>query len=196
MVIRLVALVIASLAGLVLAIIAGFDGRYWGAACFLVAGVTWGLTLAIFDVVYNEPGLLIIPVLALATTGLSIADVFSSSNALNAKLVDAQTDLVKILMEADGPFTSLSGVEKKLVNKAFITCAIQDKVDALDLAVGAYKAVYFGPALTVADGINSAMSAPQPVRCLDYYRELRKTRPELFTQFEKDHSWLIAAPAS
>ncbi|MGV6394020.1 hypothetical protein ACTUVN_003253 [Pseudomonas caspiana] len=195
MVIRLAVFAIASLAGLVLAVFAGIDGRYWGAACFLIAGIAWGLTLALYDIVYGEPGLLLIPLLALATTGFSIADVLSSSKAFNAKLAGAQADFVNILIHADGPYTSLSSSEKKLVVKASITCVVQDKVDVFDFAINAYKAVYFGPALTVVDGINSAMSGPQPVRCLDYYGELRKTKPELFTQFEKDHSWLLAAPA-
>jgi hypothetical protein len=108
------------------------------------------------------------------------------------KELDAQRDFMHGLIASIAYSDPLDSRESKLVNMALRACNSQPHVDQLDLVVNLQKALYFGPGLSLADGVNSELSVDTRVRCLDYYRELRKTRPEFFITLERDHPWLLA----
>ncbi|WDH55350.1 hypothetical protein PUP75_11340 [Pseudomonas chlororaphis] len=181
----------ALLAGLVLAVIAAIEGRFLGGAGSIAAGIALAVTVVFWEQCMS-PGFWLAPVCATALTYFSIGDVLTSSHAVNSNEIEAQNDFLNLIINSQGGLSPISLREKKLVEAAFKACALQGIQDQQDLIVGAQKAIYFGSALTLADGVNSALTSEHPVRCLDYYRELRKTQPQLFVRFERNHPWLLA----
>ena len=187
---RLTLGLVSFLTGVVLAALAGWDGRFWGAGGFFVAGIAVAITVIFWDA-YSEPVFWFVPVLGAVLTLFSVIDVFTSSHAVNYKETEAQDDFLNVLIHLQGDTSPMSAREKKLVEEAFRVCALQGNQDQLELVFSAQKAIYLGPTLTLADGVNSALAGEQPVRCLDYYRELRKTRAPLFAKMEIRNSWLL-----
>lgn len=188
---RLALGVAALLAGLLLAVIAVIEGRFLGGAGFIAAGIALAVTVVFWEK-WMSPGFWVAPVCAAALTFLSIGDVLTSSHAVNFNEIEAQNDFLSLIINLHGGLSPMSLREKKLVEAAFKACALQGTQDQQELVIGAQKAIYFGSALTLADGVNSALTIEQPVRCLDYYRELKKTQPQLFVRFERNHPWLLA----
>ncbi|MDH2077204.1 hypothetical protein [Pseudomonas atacamensis] len=180
----------ALLAGLVLAAIAAFDGRFLGAAGFVAAGIALAVTVLFWEQWMN-PGFWIASVCATALTFFSIGDVLTSSHAVNFNEIEAQNDFLSLIINLQGWSSPMSLREKKLVKAAFKVCALQGAQDQQELVIGAQKAIYFGSTVTLVDGVNSALITEHPVRCLDYYRELKKTQPQLFVKFERNHPWLL-----
>ncbi|MGE8149800.1 hypothetical protein ACQKP5_00925 [Pseudomonas vancouverensis] len=187
---RLILGLVCFLTGVVLAALAGWDGRFWGAVGFFVAGIAVAITVIAWDF-YSEPVFWFAPILGAVLTIVSVADVFTSSHAVNYKETEAQDDFLNALIELQVDGSPMTAREKKLVGEAFRVCALQGNQDQLELVFSAQKAIYFGPALTLVDGVNSEITEQHPVRCLDYYRELRKTRASLFTKMERRNSWLL-----
>lgn len=179
----------ALLTGIVLALIAFVDGRYWGGAGFVTAGIALATTIVLFEH-WMSPAFWFAPVCAALLTSFSILDAFTSSHLVNLKEAEAQSDFLKSLIYLEAGTSPLTAREKQLANEAFKVCVMQGSQDQMELVVNAQKALSFGSALTLVDGANSALAGKQPVRCLDYYRELRKTQNQLFTEMEKKHPWL------
>lgn len=178
------------LTGLVLAVFAGLEGRFWGACGFLVAGVAGSATVILWES-YIDPMFWLAPILGAALTIFSVLDVFTSSHAVNSKEIAAQDDFVSLLIHLEVNGSRMSARERALTAEAFKVCALQTNYDQLELVGNAQKAIYLGSTLTLVDGINSAMAGERPLRCLDYYRELRKTQAPLFARMEQRHSWLL-----
>lgn len=193
--IQLVSGAVAFLVGIVLAVIAIVDGRYWGGAGFLTAGIALAATIVLFEH-WMSPGFWIAPVCAALLTIFSVIDAFTSSHLVNLKEAEAQRDFLKALIYLESGSSPLTARERKLANEAFKVCVIQGNLDQLELVVNSQKALYFGSALTLADGTNSVLNGEQPLRCLDYYRELRKNQPQLFIQMERLHPWLKQTSSS
>lgn len=191
MYVRLVSGGTAFLIGVVLAFVFAIDGRWLAAAGFVAAGATWGLRFVLWDVANAWP----VTLFATAVTLFSIFDVVFSSNAINLKEQDAQQEFTHMLLEVQFGPPRMSPTEKKLVSDAFTICALQTNHDQMEFVLNAQKAIYLGPALTLADGVNSVLDAKPSVRCLDYYRELRKTQPGLFVRLERHHPWLLNTSA-
>lgn len=189
---RLASGVVALLAGLVLAVIAAIEGRFLGGAGFIAAGIALAATVVCWEL-WMSPGFWIAPVCATALTFFSIGDVLTSSHAVNFNEIEAQNDFLSLIINLQGGLLSpMSLHEKKLVEAAFKVCVMQGIQDQRELVIGAQKAIYFGSSLTLADGLNSALTSKHPARCLDYYRELRNTQPQIFVKFERNHPWLLA----
>lgn len=183
------------LAGIVLAFSAGFDGRYWGAAGCFAAGLALAFTILLYDgYVSLEFG--IASVCAVALTLFSILETFTSSHLVNRQEGAAQAEFVSHLLRLEGGSAHLNATERKLVTEALRSCVTQGWRDGLDLTISAQKALYFGPALTLADEANAAFQDRRPLRCLDYYRELRRTQPTLFMRMERRHPWLLGTTSS
>jgi len=178
------------LTGLVLAVFAGLDGRFWWAYGFLVAGVSGSATVILWES-YIDPMFWLAPILGAALTIFSVLDVFTSSHAVNSKEIAAQDDFVSLLIHLEVNGSRMSARERALTAEAFKVCALQTNYDQLELVGSAQKAIYLGSTLTLVDGINSAMAGEGPLRCLDYYRELRKTQAPPFARMEQRHSWLL-----
>lgn len=178
------------LIGLVLAVFAGVDGRLWGAGSFLVAGVAGAATVILWEA-YTDPIFWLAPVLGAALTIFSLVDVFTSSHAINAKEIAAQDDFVNLLIHLESNRSPMTARERGLAAEAFKACTLQGSHDQLEFVGNAQKAIYLGSTLTLVDGIDSAMAGERPLRCLDYYRELRKTQAPLFARMELRHSWLL-----
>ncbi|MEF9671911.1 hypothetical protein QNM99_03650 [Pseudomonas sp. PCH446] len=145
---------------------------------------------------WTSPSFWLAPVCAAALTFFSVVDVFTSSHAVNFEEAEAQNDFLNVLIHLEAGSSPLSAREKMLAGEAFNVCALQENQDQQELVLGAQKALYFGPALTLADGVNSALAGERPVRCLDYYRELRKTQAQLFLRMEARYPWLLANPSN
>ncbi|MEN5216352.1 hypothetical protein ABE484_10905 [Pseudomonas pudica] len=193
--IQLVSGAMALLAGIALAVIAIVDGRYWGGAGFFTAGIAFATAIVLFEH-WLSPTFWFAPVCAALLTTFSVLDAFTSSHLMNLKEADAQRDFLKALINLEAGASPLSAQEKQVAIRAFKVCAIQGELDQLDLVVNSQKALYYGSGLTLADGVNSALDGDQPLRCLDYYRELRKTQPQLFIQIERMHPWLKETTSS
>ncbi|MDD2056566.1 hypothetical protein N5D52_14930 [Pseudomonas sp. GD03860] len=176
--------------GLVLAVLAILESRYWGAAGCLAAGLALAITILLFEDVMS-PSFWLASTCTAALTLFSILDTFTSSHLVNLKEADAQNDFVTELMQLEAGSARLNSREKGIVTEALKTCVVQGYSDGMDMVVSAQKSIYFGPTLSLADGVNSALQIERPPRCLDYYRELRKTQPQLFMQMEKSHPWLL-----
>ncbi|WAT31781.1 hypothetical protein [Pseudomonas sp. GXZC] len=176
--------------GLILAFYAGAEERYWAAAGFVAGGIACAATVVLWEAMGGSVSLLL-SMFSLAVTIFSVLDVFSSSYALNQREIDAQRDFVEVLVHEQFEFSRLDGDNRQLVAKAFKACVLQSYADQQDFVVNAGKAVYFGPGLTLVDGLSSRLDGKHPVRCLDYYRELRKTQAHLFLRMEKHHPWLL-----
>lgn len=183
------------LMGVVLAIIALVEGRYWGFLGFIAAAVALAVSVVSYGN-WMSSGFWLAPVCASALTCFSVLDVFASSHLINTKEASAQRDFVMRLMELEIESVHLNSAERSLVAEAFKTCSVQVYKDAGEMAANGQKALYFGPALTLADGVRSVAQGEQPLRCLAYYRELRKTQPQLFKGMEKRHPWLLKADPS
>jgi len=188
---RLALGVVAFLAGLVLAVIAAFEGRFLGGAGFVAAGIALAVTVVFWEL-WMSPGYWIAPVCATALTFFSIGDVLTSSHAVNFNEIEAQNDFMSLIINLQGGLSPMNLREKRLVEAAFKVCVLQGIQDQQELVIGAQKAIYFGSAMTLVDGVNSALTSEHPSRCLDYYRELRKTKPQIFVNFERNHPWLLA----
>ncbi|PNG45330.1 hypothetical protein A1354_00310 [Pseudomonas asplenii] len=188
---RLASGVVALLAGLVLAVIAAIEGRFLGGAGFIAAGIALAATVVCWEL-WKSPGFWVAPVCATALTFFSIGDVLTSSHAVNFNEIEAQNDFLSLIIDLQGELSPMNLREKKLVEAAFKVCVMQGIQDQQELVIGAQKAIYFGSALTLADGLNSALTSKYPARCLDYYRALRNTLPQIFVKFERNHPWLLA----
>lgn len=191
--IRLGVFVAASIVGICLGVSAAFSGHFWGAASFVVAGVACGITFACFEEVSANPSFWPLTVLAGAATIFSVYDVFLSSPATDMKEQAAAIDLVSLLLplDMDSQGLHLSTAERTLIHRGVVVCSMQQNTDVLDLTVNAQKAISYGPTATLIDGVDSALAQKKDIRCLDYYRELRKTQAGLFVFFEKQHPWVV-----
>ncbi len=176
--------------GLVLAVVAGIESRYWGAAGCFAAGLASAFTILLYDG-YVSTQFGIASVFAIALTFFSILETFTSSPLVNRQEGDAQTEFILQLLQLEGGSAHLNSKERKLVTEALKSCVTQGWRDGLDLTISAHKALYFGPALTLVDEANAAFQDGRPLRCLDYYRDLRRTQPSLFTRMERRHPWLL-----
>lgn len=181
--------------GVVLAVFAFSESRYWGAAGYLAAGLALAITILLFEDVMS-PSFWLASTCTAALTLFSILDTFTSSHLANLKEAEAQSDFVTELMQLEAGSARLNSRERRIVTAALKTCVVQGYSDGMDMVVSAQKSIYFGPTLSLADGVNSALQSERPPRCLDYYRELRKTQPQLFIQMEKSHPWLLEANPS
>lgn len=181
--------------GLFLAVVAISEERYWGAAGCFAAGAALAITILLYDEGMSS-NFWLASVCASALTLFSILDTFTSSHLVNPKEAEAQNDFVKELIQLEAGSARLNSRERRIVTAAFKTCVVQGYSDGMDMVVSAQKSIYFGPTLSLADGVNSALQSERPPRCLDYYRELRKTQPQLFMRMEKAHPWLLEANPS
>ncbi|WP_148661748.1 hypothetical protein [Pseudomonas putida] len=175
--------------GVVLAIMACFLSRYWAAAGFFVAGFSLAVTILLHEN-WLSPSFWLAPLLTAALTCFSVVDAMSSSHLFNLKEAAAQADFLHELIWLQASSQSLTQKQRALVGSAFRACAMQGAEDQLDLVGNAGKAIYFGPVLTLADGVASALPKEPKLRCLDYYQELKKTRAELFPITAARHPWL------
>lgn len=188
--IQLVLAVLALLVGLVLAVSAVSEERYWGFAVFSTAGIALAATI-IFIKDCMSPKFWFSSVCAALLILFSVFDVITSSHLF--KEAEAQRDFLRTLIELEIGPSNLTVQEKRFASQAFRVCAVQNELDQMGLVVNSYKALYFGSVLTLADGTNSLLTREQSFRCLDYYRELRKTQPQIFITLERLHPWLTQA---
>ncbi len=68
---------------------------------------------------------------------------------------------------------------------------MQGTADISQATTDFVKLEHFGPIMTLLDGLNSIISSPPQKNCLDYYREIRKSKPEVFINFESKYPRLI-----
>jgi hypothetical protein len=108
---RLILGLVSFLAGVVLAALAGWDGRFGGAGGFFVAGIAVAITVIFWDA-YSEPVFWFAPALGAVLTLFSVIDVFTSSHAVNYKETEAQDDFLNVLIHLQGDTSPMSAREK------------------------------------------------------------------------------------
>lgn len=130
-------------------------------------------------------------------TALGFMALISESPFTNAPLQHAQITLFNRFLEIsmlDPGGVPLTLNERVLAERGWQACAVQSSLDELDFTRSAMKAEHLGPGATLVDeGIEESAAGPKPVRCLDYYRRLHATRPDLFLLIDRDNPWLIKA---
>ena len=187
---RLVVGMIVLLIGVVLGGMAIYDSSYWASAGFFLAGVSLAISIIAW-----EPGGSSVSlwgtIIGMVFTAISIFGAFASSYALNQKVIKAQSDFIEIIRRLDTEPSGLNESERQLVSQAFKVCVMQRTQDYKDLTANAIKALNMGPGATLADGVDSAVDRVKSVRCLDYFQDLNRTQSLLFTEFVKDHPWVI-----
>ncbi|TFY89077.1 hypothetical protein DYL59_12935 [Pseudomonas kairouanensis] len=185
---RVVVAIVMFVIAVALAIAAAFAERYWSALAFIAAGLSISYAVLTWEGIGSNPSAwatLFSSVLTVA----SLFDVLTSSHAFNQDEANAQADF-NVLMISRVDLTAYTEVEKKLIEDARVACTAQPGIDYRAFGTESQKAIHFGPGLTTLDGIASSLAHKQPSRCLDFYRELRKTQGPLFKQLEEDHPWL------
>ncbi len=187
---RFIAACITFLAGTILSVVYCWKGHWLGGIGYCWTGMlAFILVLFGYSVIEEwwyqlASGLLLL---------FSIFAVTQESPAINIDLTKAQNDLLLITVE----FASQSHVgfdqrEIELIDSARIVCALQPIADNKQLAADLMKAQKLGPITSLLDGIwSNSSDKKQPKRCLDYYVELRKTKPSLFTTFGQNNPWVL-----
>lgn len=124
----------------------------------------------------------------------SIFSVFIETQGIQPNVQQAQLELFQTLtdMSAGLNYGPLNPKERELVDRAIMVCATQGEIDLYKMTVDLEKAQRFGPIMTLFDGLNSMTTTKAPMRCLDYYHELRKSKPSAFILFESQNPWVIS----
>lgn len=156
-------------------------GHYWGALGYLLAGVMAALFIVIGINVIREwwwelgLGIAIL---------IGMLSAFSEAPSFNVQ--SAQTELLEKFIEMDTNPSAwqLNAEERKLVSKGLWICNLQGLADISELASNLFKAEKYGPIMTLLDGLASSKDKPEK-KCLDYYKEIKKTKPEAFALFDK-----------
>jgi len=191
---RLVVGFISLVIGVVLAGVAFHGEHYWAFAGFIVAGLAAAASVVFWED-WTEPRSYLPPLVSIVFTFLSVSDAFSTSHALNSEETKAQVAFLQKLIDLDNDPAELDDSERVLVKKAIGACSMQGAKDNVELINNAQKALRMGPGTTLIDGVDSQLDSEKPPqRCLDYYRELRKTKAKLFSSLEQTFPWLLKQP--
>jgi hypothetical protein len=177
---------IALLTGLVMAGIYLFAAHFLGAVVFFVAGILGAIFTLVgwsaFEATWYQFSCGIFTLFCIMAS-------FQLSPAPQFDVQRAQFGLMSTLLNITNVSLRqpLDGRERALAEKAITVCGQQGNADFQDLTIDLEKALRFGPIMTLFDGMATLAQGDRPMRCLDYYRELRKTRPDLFRGFEKEN---------
>lgn len=177
--------------GIMLAVMAGWSGNYWGASCFFFAGAGSGVVILLWEDATIEGRSGICLLLGAAAFGTGFMGVMTSSHVMNRDEAKAQQDLLDILTTAEIWSESLTDFEYALVRVGRVVCTLQQSNDMVAFVFDGAKSLYLTPGMTLIDGAMTAVQGASPKRCLDYYVELKKTQPDMFRRFERSHRWLV-----
>lgn len=130
-------------------------------------------------------------------TALGFIALIAESPFTNPQLQHAQISLFNRLLEISTSYPGgapLTQNERELAERGWQACALQSSLDELEFTRSAMKAEHLGPGATLIDeGIEESAAGPKPVRCLDYYKRLHATRPDLFFLIDRENPWLVKA---
>lgn len=179
------------LIGIVLALIEISHLHWLGAIGFFLAGLMAALFfLFLPGLVWDEWWYRALGGIGLC---LGIYAAFSASPAANMDLQTTRDGLLEAFIWAGSGHTAhLNAAEQSLAEKGVMTCAIEGTMDLSNLVFELQKANYFGPLMTLADGVASIFNEKKSMNCLTYYYALRKTKPEAFILFESKNRWITS----
>lgn len=181
--------VISFLVGILLAVVYAWSGHFIGAIGYLLAGTMAACFFIPWLKVIEEWWWILGTGIALL---IGFFTVVSDSPAFDINIQYAQAELLQEFMNMNiAPNEwKLNANERKLAEQGFFVCTMQGTVDLSQATTELAKLERFGPIMSLLDGLNSITSPPQK-NCLDYYRELRKSKPEAFINFESKYPKLI-----
>lgn len=189
---RFFALGAALLFGIGLAVIYAVTGHWLQAITLLVTGL--GLAYFAITFSWNDWSLTLYGSFAGFLMLLSFGAVLMESSSLKADVQKAQVELFTLFIKTD---YSISGIrfdeqENRLIDQGIKTCSTQGYIDMSELVSELIKARWFGPITSMIDAIwTVAADEPEFKGCIFYYKELRKTKPAFFVQFERNNPWLL-----
>ena len=188
-----------------LSLVALFAGFYfaWGqgtahplnALGFIGAGILTaiGAVFGFFDTWDSMPW----KFAAGAWTALGFAALITESPMTDMPLQKVQFTLfnrfleISTLQQGGAPLTL---DERVLAERGWQACAVQSSLDEIDFTRSALKTEHLGPGATLIDeGIEESAGRPQQMHCLDYYKRMHATRPDLFLLIDRDNPWLVKA---
>lgn len=187
--------IVLSLLGIVLAIGAMVQGNVllslalMGATVLVVAAWMLGFWEALASPGYREAAAAVGIVAALAQLSGSPAADGCRQRAQGALMLDFMQ------MSMQTQIHQLSPAERSLIEEAAEACMLQPARDQIEATSASTKALYQSPSGLIVDtAVTAAKGKPKdaPKVCLDYYRELRAARPDLFLMFEREHACVLA----
>ena len=127
-------------------------------------------------------------------TVLAILAVIYESSLADRCQQASQPSVFQLLadMAFDAGKYGLDPAEQKLATRGYMTCGMQLGLDTAKLTKDLMTALYLGPASTLSSDVVIDATSPSPnMSCMDYYRELRRSKPVLFRIVESDYPCLV-----
>ncbi len=189
---RLVISALIFVVGLVLGVLAAIDGRSVVSLALIMAALYCAAgTLLGFSAVFDSP---IWSMVAFAVMLAGIVGVFAYKQAFNLDLQVAYADALADMISADPLCKDKPANFYRMKEFGFFACATQANRDQLSSLRDLAKARYFGPELTMLDGLYESQSERERNYCAEAFAELQESCPNAFLSMDqKSRSALLEA---